>query len=150
MRSLNLPAPTAWWTFTRATATCHRWAIVIDATLQATWFAPQQTGLVQETKLTVDRAVLDHLQALSTSAQASAMTKAIVRVELAKVRTFAAEKGKDNALDAETRAFYGAAFEAGGGTGATGGARGGATAAPAAAAPGRRAESDTIPAGAPI
>jgi hypothetical protein len=125
-------------------------ADVIDATLQATWFAPQLTGLAQESKLTIDRAVLDHLQTLSTSAQASAMTKAILRVELAKVRTYAADKGKDTALDAETRAFYGAAFEAGGGAGATGGARGGATAAPAAAAPGRRAESDTVPAGAPI
>ncbi|WP_074655577.1 zinc-dependent metalloprotease [Terriglobus roseus] len=121
---------------------------VIDATLQATWMAPAQQGLAQESKLTIDRVVLDELQTLVTSPQASAMTKGVVRAELAKLRSYAMERSKDMALDADSRAFYGSAFDAAGSGGAP--SRGGAV-APAAAAPARRGgDTDAIPAGAPI
>ncbi|AFL87987.1 hypothetical protein Terro_1685 [Terriglobus roseus DSM 18391] len=120
---------------------------VIDATLQATWMAPSQQGLTQQSKMTIDRVVLDELQTLGNSPQASAITKGVVRAELAKLRTYAAERSKDVALDPDSRAFYGSAFEATGG-GST--SRGGA-ATPAPVAPGRRgADTDAIPAGAPI
>jgi hypothetical protein len=121
---------------------------VIDALLQATWYAPAQQGLVEESKLTIDRAVLDGLQTLSASPAASTMTKAILRAELAKVRAYANDRAKDAALDEEVRDFYGAAFDAAparGGTAAPAGAPAGA------ATPARRgADANAVPAGAPI
>ncbi len=124
---------------------------VVDAVLQATWYAPAQTGLVGESKLTIDHDVLEELQTLNGSAQASTMTKAVLRAELAKLRTYAADRAKDTALDAETRAFYGAAFEAGGGGAAGGaGARGTGAGAAAPAAGRRGGDAEAVPAGAPI
>jgi hypothetical protein len=124
---------------------------VIDETLKVTWMAPAQKGLVQQSKLIIDRIVLDELQSLGSSAQSSAMTKGVVRSELAKLRGLASDKAKDTALDAETRAFYGSAFDAAGGGGGGAAGRGGAGAAAPAAAPGRRGgDADAIPAGAPI
>ena len=123
---------------------------VIDATLQATWMAPAQQGLTQQSKLTIDRVVLDELQTLGSSPQASATTKGVVRAELTKLRSYAMDRSKDTALDPDSRAFYGSAFDATGGGGGVAAGRGGA-AAPAAAAPGRRGgDTDAIPAGAPI
>ncbi len=120
-------------------------AEVVDDLLKCTWYAPAQQGLTQESKLTVDRAVLDGLQALGSNAKASTMTKAIVRSELAKLRTYATDKAKDASLDDETRAFYGAAFDT------TTPARGGAAPIPATTAPARRTgDAEAIPAGAPI
>jgi hypothetical protein len=126
---------------------------VIEQTLNATWFNPPLTGLAGESQMTINGAVLDHLTALSTSAAASPVAKAVVASELAKLRAYIGEHAKDPDASPELKAFYAASL-GGAGRGGAGAATGGAgagAAAPAAGRGGARGESPTsIPAGAPI
>jgi hypothetical protein len=127
---------------------------VIEATVKATFGQPLQKGLVGESQMTIDGAVLDHLTALSTAAGASPVAKAVVAAELAKLRARIADLAKDADASPEQKAFYASLGGGGGRGGAGGGAAVGAGAAAGAAAGGRgggRGESaTTIPAGAPI
>lgn len=123
---------------------------VLDATIDATWKSSAQTGLAEQSKFAIDYAVLEHLQALSTSSDVTPEVKGLAAQAVSKLRGYAADQAKNDSLSAEAKAFYSAAFAPAGGAG---GARGGA-AVPAAApaAPGRRPSVDhnQIPAGAPI
>jgi len=121
---------------------------VLEATLKATWYAPTLQGLAAQSQMTVDNAVLAHLVTLSNSPEASALAKAVVKGELAKLRTFATEHAKDSAATAETQAFYSAAVDAMSGRGGGGGA--GEAGAAAGARGGRATSPTSIPAGAPI
>jgi hypothetical protein len=123
---------------------------VIDATLKATWYAPAQTGLAEESKMVIDGGVLEHLVTLSGSAQASPLAKAIVKGELATLRVWITQHSKDEGASPELKAAYAAALDSIGGGGARGGAAG-AAAAPAAGGRGGAGQSPTaVPAGAPI
>ena len=126
---------------------------VLDATIDATWKSPAQTGLAEQSKFAIDYAVLEHLQALSTSSDVTPEVKGIAQQAIAKLRSYASDQAKNDSLSPEAKAFYAAAFVPAGG-GASG-ARGGATAPAATPAPGpgaRRPSGDhnQIPAGAPI
>jgi hypothetical protein len=123
---------------------------VIDATLKATWYAPAQTGLAEGSKIAIDSAVLEHLVALSNSATAAPLAKAVVKGELATLRAWIMQHAKDADASAELKAAYTAALDSVGGGGARGGA--GAAAAPAAAGGrgGGGGSPTAIPAGAPI
>jgi len=50
---------------------------VIDQTLQTTWEAPQQSGVLQQTQFSVDTVVLKHLMQLCVSKEASPQARAI-------------------------------------------------------------------------
>jgi hypothetical protein len=127
---------------------------VIGQTLKATWYQPALKGLAGESQMTINGAVLDHLTALSSSATASPVAKAIVASELAKLRGHISDMSKDPEASPEEKTYY---ASLGGGGGGRGGAAGGAVAGAGAGAAaggrgaGGRGESATsIPAGAPI
>jgi hypothetical protein len=124
---------------------------VIEQTLKQTWYAPPEKGLVGESQMTIDGAVLDHLTALSSSASASPLAKAVVAAELVKLRGYIGDHAKDADASAELRAFYAASLGAGGGRGGAGAAAGAGAAGPAAGRGVGRGDAATqIPAGAPI
>jgi hypothetical protein len=121
---------------------------VIEQTLKATWYTPPLTGLASESQMTINGAVLDHLTALSTSAGASPVAKAVVASELAKLRGYIGEHAKDPDASPELKAFYTASLGGRGGGGA--GAAAGAAAGPAGRGGARGESATSIPAGAPI
>jgi hypothetical protein len=84
---------------------------VLDATLKATWYAPAQQGLAQQTKMTVDEATLEHLITLANSPAASPIARAVAKSELTKLRAFASEHAKDAASGPEQQAYYAAALD---------------------------------------
>ena len=70
--------------------------------------------------MTIDGAVLDHLTALSSSPSASPLAKAVVAVELTKLRAYIGDHAKDASASPELRAFYTASLGAAGGRGGRG------------------------------
>lgn len=126
---------------------------LLDATIDATWKSPVPAGLAGQSKFAIDYAVLEHLQALSTSSDVTPEVKGIALQAVAKLRSYAADQAKNDALSEEAKAFYAAAFgPAGGGGGARGGSAPAAAPASPGPAPGRRpgVDHNQIPAGAPI
>jgi hypothetical protein len=61
---------------------------VIDQTLQTTWEAPRQAGVLEQTQFTVETVILKHLMQLSISSQASPQARAIARAKLADLESW--------------------------------------------------------------
>ena len=118
---------------------------MLDALLNATWYAPTIKGLSGLTQMTVDGAVLEKLAALS-NANTSPVARAVVRAELGELRGWIAQQAKT--ADGEWQAFYAAQMEA------ASGARGGASAVVAGGTGGGGRNTGpsptTVPAGPPI
>ncbi|MCW3475693.1 zinc-dependent metalloprotease [Rhodovastum sp. RN2-1] len=84
---------------------------VLQAALDATWYAPAETGLAQATKLRVEHVALRHLLALAASEEASPLVRAIVRDVVEELRTALVPGLADGGHDPVTRAHRQAALE---------------------------------------
>jgi len=70
---------------------------VIEATVNATWKAPQLTGMQAETQAVTETVVAEHLLALAAGSEASAEARAIARSEVVSLRGWIAGHGGDTA-----------------------------------------------------
>ena len=61
---------------------------VIDQTLQTTWEAPRQTGVMEQTQFSVDTVVLKRLMQLSISQEASPQARAIATSKIADLESW--------------------------------------------------------------
>jgi hypothetical protein len=84
---------------------------VIDATFQATWYAPRQKGLARETQFVVENTVLNHLLALGASQTVGGQAKAIATSEIAGLKKWLVEHTALAAADRELQAHLTAGID---------------------------------------
>jgi Met-zincin/Domain of unknown function (DUF5117) len=84
---------------------------VLQAALDATWYAPDETGLAQATKLRVEYVALRHLLALATSEEASPLVQAIAREAIEDLRATLGGGTAEAGADPVTRAHRMAALD---------------------------------------
>ena len=83
---------------------------VLQAALDATWHAPEQSGLAQGVKLVVEHVALRHLLALAASAEVSPLARAIVGDVVEGLRARLASGLAEGCADPVTRAHRMAAL----------------------------------------
>jgi hypothetical protein len=82
---------------------------VIEATLNATWYAPRLAGLEGLTQSTVEDATLDHLLTLAVSAEASPQAAAQARAEAEKLKSWLRSQSGAAGLSPDEKAHDAAA-----------------------------------------
>jgi len=83
---------------------------VIDQTLQSTWEAPRQSGLLGQTQFSVETVVLKHLMRLSVSHEASPQARAIATAKLADLEIWLTDQEELN-VSADVQAHWAAALD---------------------------------------
>ncbi len=83
---------------------------VIDQTLQSTWEAPRQTGLLGQTQFSVETVVLKHLMQLSVSHEASPQARAVATAKLADLEIWLTDQEELN-VSAGVQAHWAAALD---------------------------------------
>jgi len=83
---------------------------VIDQTLQTTWEAPRQAGLLGQTQFSVETVVLKHLMRLAVSHQASPQARAIATAKLADLEIWLTDQAELN-VSAGVQAHWAAALD---------------------------------------
>jgi hypothetical protein len=83
---------------------------VIDQTMQSTWEAPRQSGLLGQTQFSVETVVLKHLMQLSVSHEASPQARAIATAKLADLEIWLTDQ-EELDVSAGVQAHWAAALD---------------------------------------